>query len=569
MTTYLLKRDSGYYFRYCIPARFRPYVPRSELRYSLATHSRQAAKRLARVLAFRVESLLLEAETQQVKLNGHDIRQTIQAELSDLQTSVTRWHIRTPRSLEDIDHQQNSLKELAEIASYTRATSDYSHIESKVTALFGLDLPPSPESEEYDAYAVACREWAEKTDELYSLLNDLLDGKTVGSLDRITGEKQTAALTGSAPQQPTPPAPLLSEEMEAFIADQVESANIGEGMVASYREALNVFVLICGDQPVTAVTFDTARHFRDTYRKLPKHRNKAKEYRGRSLDELLAMEIPQEHRLSPTTISEHLGRLRKLFDQLESRNLIDRNPFKEVRLKAGLDDERIRQPYDLSDLEMIFSSALYDEQSKYHRTKTTTASHWWLPVVGAYTGARISELVQMRLDDVKTVDGVLIADIVRDAEHNQRLKTKAAQRAVPLHPQLIELGFSDYIEQMGRAGADRVFEGFPMGIRKAGEFASKWWSRYRDKHFPHFQAEGKVFHSYRHTLNTQLRRNGVAREDREQLCGHSEGKNNSTNARYDHGATIQKLFQEVSKVDYCCKALAGLPQSWRHMTLIK
>ena len=55
---------------------------------------------------------------------------------------------------------------------------------------------------------------------------------------------------------------------------------------------------------------------------------------------------------------------------------------------------------------------------------------------------RTNEMCQLRLSDIKKVNNIWFLHI-EDSEEI-RVKTESASRKVPVHPQLIDLGFIDY-----------------------------------------------------------------------------------------------------------------------------
>lgn len=70
-----------------------------------------------------------------------------------------------------------------------------------------------------------------------------------------------------------------------------------------------------------------------------------------------------------------------------------------------------------------------------------TAAKRWISLIAAHTGARVGEIAQLRREDFREEQGVIIARITPDAG-----ATKTGEyRDVPLHPQLIDLGLMDYI----------------------------------------------------------------------------------------------------------------------------
>ena len=92
------------------------------------------------------------------------------------------------------------------------------------------------------------------------------------------------------------------------------------------------------------------------------------------------------------------------------------------------------------------------------------------------------------------------------------MKTEAARRLVPLHSELLRLGFFDYVQDIAAKGKNRIFPEISKE-KHWGTTASKWFTRYRRKvGVPDLDNLGraKVFHSFRKTVVTQLRQNRMS-----------------------------------------------------------
>ena len=69
----------------------------------------------------------------------------------------------------------------------------------------------------------------------------------------------------------------------------------------------------------------------------------------------------------------------------------------------------------------------------------------WVPWIGAYTGARVSEICQLRSEDVIRFDGIWCLKFAPEAGS---LKTSGSERVIPVHPALIENGFLKFVERL-------------------------------------------------------------------------------------------------------------------------
>lgn len=86
---------------------------------------------------------------------------------------------------------------------------------------------------------------------------------------------------------------------------------------------------------------------------------------------------------------------------------------------------------------------------------------YWLPIVGLYTGARPRELCQLNPQcDFGTADGIPYLDFDNTSPAGKgvvkTVKSGEARR-IPLHPELVRLGFLEYLTRMKNGGADRMF----------------------------------------------------------------------------------------------------------------
>ncbi|WP_169308251.1 site-specific integrase [Ferrimonas aestuarii] len=203
-------------------------------------------------------------------------------------------------------------------------------------------------------------------------------------------------------------------------------------------------------------------------------------------------------------------------------------------LRKSLSDDRVRQLFAVT---------------KQETAKGIAPFKCWLPYLGAYTGARIAELAQLYVDDVKIVDGIPCIHF-REGRPDQSLKSLSCARIIPIHSKLIELGFLKFVEQKYQTGKTRLFEEIPSGNpRGYGHKPSLWFTKVRNKMR---WGDGESFHSLRHTVITKLKRNGVSVDLVAGLVGHSHGS--VTFDRYgkeyrpkDLVAVLEQLTNEPSR----------------------
>ena len=181
-----------------------------------------------------------------------------------------------------------------------------------------------------------------------------------------------------------------------------------------------------------------------------------------------------------------------------------------------------RLPYETEDLKRIFASRIYTDSS-YRPTACAGEAAYWLPLLGLFTGARLEELGQARVEDVKEAEGMRFLDI-SDAEEGKSVKSASSRRRVPIHPELVRLGLLEYVEERRKVGEGRLFPQLRQDrFGKWTQNWSKWWGRYAREQAKIIDPR-KVFHSFRHTFKHACRACGIPEDVHDALTGHSSGR---------------------------------------------
>jgi integrase len=152
-----------------------------------------------------------------------------------------------------------------------------------------------------------------------------------------------------------------------------------------------------------------------------------------------------------------------------------------------------------------------------------------LPLLGLYSGARRSELSGLRANDVQEIEHVPCFTLVEDKTAGKRLKSATAQRTVPIHPQLITLGWLRYVDGVRSrdGGSAWLFPQVSPQTPAAIKAWTKWFIRYLRN--SGVTSHTKVFHSLRHTFKDALRTASVPEDLNDALLGQ---KNSSVGRGY-------------------------------------
>jgi integrase len=172
-----------------------------------------------------------------------------------------------------------------------------------------------------------------------------------------------------------------------------------------------------------------------------------------------------------------------------------------------------------------------------------------MPLVSLLTGARLNEIAQLRLDDLRQdpETGIWIIDI--DTEGDRSVKTVSSRRQVPLHGELIRLGLLRYREGLLNAGAKSTSSLWPELSSADPKYRSTAWSKWFNRYLREtigIKEPSKVFHSFRHTFKRLGRNAGLTEEVHDALTGHVGS--GSVGRDYGDGFGLPALGEAVSKI---------------------
>ncbi|MGR0482048.1 MAG: tyrosine-type recombinase/integrase [Candidatus Electronema sp. V4] len=218
--------------------------------------------------------------------------------------------------------------------------------------------------------------------------------------------------------------------------------------------------------------------------------------------------------VSAATLNDKYINLMNMFlDYACQCGKLEKNPLKGRRVKSKVEVESFR-PFSQVELETIFSEKEITD-GRYFK--------YWMPILGLYTGARINELAQLRLKDIKNDNGIYYIDIT-DSEETT-VKNSASRRHLVIHPNLIRIGFIQYIEWLNGKNEKFLFPEISNDERK-GIPVSRWFSRLLDDcKICENDKKGKIgFHSFRNNISDQFKQKGAVDQFAAAQLGHKNEK---------------------------------------------
>jgi integrase len=162
----------------------------------------------------------------------------------------------------------------------------------------------------------------------------------------------------------------------------------------------------------------------------------------------------------------------------------------------------------------------------------------WVPWIGAYSGARVSEICQLRSEDIIQIEQIWCMKLDPEAGS---LKTSGSERLIPLHPALIEVGFLDFV---GKAKSGPLFASLsPDKFGKRGGNGTKVIGRFV-RQLGLTDTRLSPSHSWRHRIKTSGRKYGLAQDILDAITGHGARSVADSYGEFP----VEALFREISKI---------------------
>ncbi len=424
--TYLtVSRHSVFYLRWPLPQSLHPQGKASDVKVSLRTRDRREALRLSQHLGYIAETLTSRAVTS--KMRYDEMRAVIKRHFKSL----------LDKKKEEIDANGRlgayDLSVLASSQSLAEAhVGDWLAVMPEgqdgalggFQALYGITLDRG--SGEYRMLA----------EEFQRGYRDFIKAviRYDRSLEGYAFDADVAQnLTGPASPADDVAATPLSKMAERYLEEGELGNQWAAKTLGEKREQFALLFEIIGpDIDVRVITPATARKVKEIIMQYPKNRNKDVRTRGLPLDDALAVEGVQT--LSVKTINTYLAAYGALFKWGKRNGYVEENVFAEMAVR----DKRKQGKGERQAFSPKHCQKMLDELLHNRRGLIRKDYQRWGPLIGLYSGARLGEIAQLRLADIRQQDDIWCFDL--NDEGDKRLKTGGSKRLVPVHPKLIEHG---------------------------------------------------------------------------------------------------------------------------------
>lgn len=551
-----------YYFRKRVPEDLRPVIGKLEIKRSLQTKNPSEARLAFLKAATQYEALLDNARKQ---LQGTPT--LTPAAASDLANKwaakeIQRWHSNPDGISEFLAHVGDEVLPaidalvLIEDAPNSLQTKEKVVLEY-VTDTLREEYLPIPDRDTL-TYKTLIESFFARWRELSEIAHKRSNGDWNSRIDLPNPVSVKPA------RESISEAPTLTEVFKLWAKDKADTDGNHRGTnktIAEFQTTAERFVSIFGDMNVDRISRSKVLEFKSTLSNLPARPTKAMKAMPLA-QQIDTTQQKQLETLSLATVRKQLKALSALLNFARQRlGAIQEDPvsasgiLKQIskaikRNSTVFEDEK---SYSWEELKKIFSGPAHTEGWKPPRADFGEA-FYWLPLLMAYTGCRREEAAQLLVSDVQNDTGTNIWFISIRPGEGQIIKSSSSKRRVPLHRDLLALGFIEYVQAQAVSGRlfpklqDTNSEGFGYN------FGKRWAVYLRD--VVKLGSTANPSHGFRHTFKTLCREVGIPEEVHDWVTGHAPSNVGAT-----YGSNpLTRMARELEKFPSIAAAAGLLPE---------
>jgi len=556
---HLLCKGGRFYFRRLVPHDLRPLFGKGEIKYSLGVVGVRGARIQAEYISYKIGSLFQKLrnlmKNELKDLSGEDISTLLDKYFDEIHTVRELVDI-SDNDVLDKDEYECLVKAKTEQAAYFKKVLLKLQADGGVESMLdgylrSCDIEPDHEHQKYDilkrGFIIRYKKYFENLAKRYSGESTSEDEEKIFNkyLLKINGNsKENSAIYahGSKKTKTQKKIYILSEVWGKYKDDKIKNDNKRASTLADYEKFFQLFIEITGDINISDVDKSDIRSFREVLLNWPKNKTKNKKYKDKTTKEIMEMDIPESDKITEKTRRNYLCALMSFWTYAETLGYTDDNPIKGFGSKIrNIQQAKIVRPFTNDELNKIFTSPIYvNDDNKF-------AYRYWIPLIALFTGARLNEICQLYLDDVREVDGVWVFD-VNNNKPDKQIKNDASKRLVPIHPFLLnELKILNYVDKLTKKREQRLFPELKP-LKATGKYnhaVSKWFAFLKEK--IKLIDDSVNFHSFRKTYANFCKQNKVRLNLDEHMYKRTLGHalNDMTADVYGNEFSPQLLYENI------------------------
>ncbi len=296
------------------------------------------------------------------------------------------------------------------------------------------------------------------------------------------------------------------------------------------------------ERPATEISKSMAREWKNALREWPTMADQRSEFADLSFLEVLKLnEKLGKKTISKRTQQKYISLVSAFYRWMVLEGYVDTNVFTGLMPQKDPNSDK-GKPFSEGELQSIFEGPIFTgskglDGAASMKTGSCVMDNWqfWLPLLALFTGARLAEIAQLSVSDIREKDHTAIISI-NDRGPDKLLKNRGSEREIPIHSRLIDLGFIDFVNFQRSLGQTRVFPELKRNTKDQFAVPSKYFSKYlREIGVKNAANDRKSFHSFRHTFIDEMRALDVPLEQFRPIVGHTDS---SVTAKYGTRANV-------------------------------
>lgn len=247
--------------------------------------------------------------------------------------------------------------------------------------------------------------------------------------------------------------------------------------LAQYERVLKTFAWVTGDKPLGAYNHTDVAKFKNALLDMPRTHRPSKDF-DRPFEEVSeTFAITSSNSRSMNTLKRDLSYMSTAYDLLAEDEWAPKIPntkaldFSAVKLgkHKKVSKKTARPPWMPEHMICLFSAPVWTGGGGQLRRLDGAAGNdvfhdaaYWLPLLLYYTHAALNEIAGLRADEIYVDDAVpniVIQDndVRAEDEVEGGEKNEDRGRLIPVHPELLRLGFLDYVKAIRAEGHRELF----------------------------------------------------------------------------------------------------------------
>ncbi len=549
---HLVLRNGTFYGRYWVPLDLRHVLGTAELKKSLRTKVRHEARTAYSQFALETERLFFQLRVGM--LTHEQIIEVVakyRNETLNSLSSARRVHgveVYLPNRVREHFAGKSAEETIKAVVEFH--TNRQQGLAAKVQSnnfgsVYGVadsliefeNLPIEKDSPEY---RLLCEHILKADISVSGTVVDRMNGKFTSQLDKVPEVRTRQELPAPSPIQSR----KLSELWEEYRKNKLDGKKWKQSAQAKNHKAYRDIIEIVGDLQLNAYTEDNA------YAVIKNLQTKKRPLSVASINYTIEMISSMWNWGQDPNRAKNWG--------------LDANPWANKQLTDNREDNEKKDPYESKDIVGLFNSLANNNYVKPRKAP----EKFWIPLICLYTGMRSNEVCQLRTEDVTVIDGIPIFNIKHSSHRLQSTKASKS-RICPVHPVLIHLGLTAYVDEQTVNKHDRLFNNLNYYIPpkdnqdqegKWNKAVGKWYNRTLEPKFTDNPLH--TLHSTRTTFINWFFQNmnmgytevsllkdmiGHLEKDEAQLLAKFTGVTQKT---YKSSYSIKLIFDLISNLNY-------------------